>query len=265
MYSVQQEIEFQKLQEGLKQRPIKPFEHPVQAEAHTPIYKMHRYYARRPWNVFEHIIKHYTEPGEIILDPFCGGGVTVVEGLKLRRKVIGVDLNPLATFITEMEVTPLDINEFKKAFGEVKKIVAERILPLYKTKCNECKKDTIAEYYEWSNAFECPICHQEVIIDKAEKIRAGVYKCTNKKCRQPFKPHETVKTRDVLSKVLLKCECGYNGVQEVGEKDLELYETIEKSFVTVIKKEKLYYPKDKFPDGDRNRDDALYQKGIKSF
>lgn len=33
-------------------------EKPVQALGHTAIYKMHRYYARRPWNVFEHIIRH---------------------------------------------------------------------------------------------------------------------------------------------------------------------------------------------------------------
>ncbi len=59
---------------------------------------MHRYFARRPWSVFRELIAHYSNPGSIILDPFCGGGVTVVEGLRLGRKVIGVDINPLATF-----------------------------------------------------------------------------------------------------------------------------------------------------------------------
>lgn len=265
MFTVQQEIENQKAQEDPKIKPVKPLEHPVRAEQHTPVYKMHRYYARRPWNVFENIIKHYTEPGDIILDPFCGGGVTVVEALKLRRKVVGVDLNPLATFITEMEVAPLDINKFKKAFEEVKKKAEEKILPMYKTKCTKCKKDTFAEWYEWSNVFECPICHQEVIIDEAVKPKAAVYKCTNKKCKQAFKPSETFKIREVLRRLSVECDCGHKGVQKVTAKDIEIYENIEKNFEKTIKKEKLWYPKDDFPDGDLEKDHGLFKKGIQYF
>ena len=62
MFSAKEEIALQKSKEPSKIKPVKPLEHPVNAEQHTPVYKMHRYYARRPWNVFEHIIKHYTEP-----------------------------------------------------------------------------------------------------------------------------------------------------------------------------------------------------------
>jgi len=60
----------------------------VEAKQHSPAYMMHRYFARRPYNVFSELIKHYTEEGDVILDPFCGGGVTIVEGLLLKRKVI---------------------------------------------------------------------------------------------------------------------------------------------------------------------------------
>ena len=79
---------------------LKPIDHAVVAKPHTPVYKMHRYFARRPWSVFRSLVEHYSNPGSIVLDPFCGGGVTVVEGLRLGRKVIGVDINPLATFIS---------------------------------------------------------------------------------------------------------------------------------------------------------------------
>ena len=81
-------------------KDVEPIKSGVKAEPHTAVYKMHRYFARRPYNVFRHLIEHYTDEGDIILDPFCGGGVTVVEGLRLKRKVIGVDINPMATFIT---------------------------------------------------------------------------------------------------------------------------------------------------------------------
>ncbi|HCY76506.1 MAG TPA: hypothetical protein DHV28_11345 [Ignavibacteriales bacterium] len=265
MFSIQQEIDNQKAQESPKLKPIKPLEHPVQAAQHTPVYKMHRYYARRPWNVFENIIKHYTEPGDIILDPFCGGGVTVVEALKLRRKVVGVDLNPLATFITEMEITQLDINKFIKAFEEVKKSSADKIKPLYKTKCLKCKKDTFAEWFEWSNVFECPICHQEVILANAKKPKAGVYICTNKKCKQAFKPSETIKIKEVPINLLVDCNCGYKGLQKLTDRDFDLLNEIDKNFSKIVKKEKLWYPTDEFPDGDLEKDHGLFKKGIKYF
>ena len=59
----------------------------IKAKAHTAPYKIHRYFARRPWNVFKQLIEIYSNEGDIIVDPFCGGGVTIYEGLKLSRKV----------------------------------------------------------------------------------------------------------------------------------------------------------------------------------
>jgi hypothetical protein len=45
----------------------------------------------------------------------------VVESLRLKRKVVGVDVNPLATYITEMEVKPLNIESFWREFEKIKK------------------------------------------------------------------------------------------------------------------------------------------------
>jgi len=50
---------------------------PIVAAAHTPPYKIHKYFARRPYNVFEQLVQNFAAKGEIILDPFCGGGVTI--------------------------------------------------------------------------------------------------------------------------------------------------------------------------------------------
>jgi DNA modification methylase len=74
---------------------------PIEAKSHTAPYKVHKYFARRPWNVFSQIISNYSSKNDIILDPFCGGGVTVLEAIKLNRRVIGCDLNPLQLFEPE--------------------------------------------------------------------------------------------------------------------------------------------------------------------
>ena len=142
------------------------FRRVVEAMPHAPVYTMHKYFARRPWNVFREIISHYTKPGEIVLDPFSGGGVTVVEALKLGRKVIGVDVNPLATYVTRMEVQPVDVELLQHAFLSVKRNVKRRIISMYRTTCFKCDSEAIADWLEWEEPtaqilrlkYECPVC-----------------------------------------------------------------------------------------------------------
>jgi len=59
-----------------------------------------------------------------VLDPFMGGGTSVVEALALGRKIIGVDLNTLAHFVSTVKTTPLsayDIKILRQWLGEVQK------------------------------------------------------------------------------------------------------------------------------------------------
>ncbi|MBI4725673.1 hypothetical protein HY768_00345 [candidate division TA06 bacterium] len=264
--SVAEEIAKYTKTEGPKDEAVKPIQAPVLAEEHTPIYTMHRYFARRPHNVFSYLIKHYTKPGDIILDPFCGGGVTVVEGLKLRRKVVGVDLNPMATFITKMEVMPVDLDLLEEGFKKVATAAKEDILELYRTVCPKCRsKEAIAEWYEWSNVFICGGCHKPIVLAQAKKKSAGRYLCATPKCNSVIVPSACDKTEDELITAKYHCHCGKTGEKPADEFDKRLYRKIEKSFEETVRKEKLKYPKDKFPDGDRQRDDALYQKGITHF
>ena len=79
---------------------------------------MHKYFARRPWNVFSDLLSYYSSEGDIVLDPFCGGG-TLMEAAKLRRKVVGVDVNPIATYLTSMQCTSSDLVELSSLFVQL--------------------------------------------------------------------------------------------------------------------------------------------------
>lgn len=58
----------------------------IKAETHTPEYLMHKYWARKPHNVINECINVLTDEGDVVLDPFCGSGVTLREGALLGRK-----------------------------------------------------------------------------------------------------------------------------------------------------------------------------------
>jgi 16S rRNA G966 N2-methylase RsmD len=133
-------------------RESKPFSRVIQAKPHSAAYMMHKFWARRPHNVFAELVNHYSETGDIILDPFCGGGVTVVEALRLGRKVVGVDLNPLATYVTGMEVRPLDVEKFLQELNGIRKKVEVELSNLYQTSCPKCQsKSAMFDWLEWSD------------------------------------------------------------------------------------------------------------------
>jgi len=53
--------------------------------------------------VVRRLIDRYTKPGDIILDPFCGSGTLLVEAAVSGRSAVGIDVDPLAVFITKVK------------------------------------------------------------------------------------------------------------------------------------------------------------------
>lgn len=77
-------------------------------------HNFYRYPARFSPVFTNKIIKAFTKPGDYVLDPFVGGGTTLVEARALGRRAIGIDINSLATFVTETKtnlLTPKDTCE----------------------------------------------------------------------------------------------------------------------------------------------------------
>ena len=67
----------------------------------------YRYPARFSPVLARTIIEYFTGPGDTVLDPFVGGGTSLVEARALARNAIGVDISSLAIFISRVKTTPL--------------------------------------------------------------------------------------------------------------------------------------------------------------
>lgn len=70
-------------------------------------HRFYRYPARFSPEFVRHVIGELSEPGDTILDPFMGGGTTIVEALAAGRRAAGVDINGLSHFVTRVKTTPL--------------------------------------------------------------------------------------------------------------------------------------------------------------
>src|SRR5687768_8259008 len=74
-------------------------------------HNFYRYPARMSPELAHAVITQFSNPDDIILDPFMGGGTTIVEALANGRRAIGIDLNPLAAFVTLVKTTPLSYDD----------------------------------------------------------------------------------------------------------------------------------------------------------
>jgi DNA modification methylase len=57
------------------------------------------------------VIKAFSRKGELVLDPFCGGGTTLLEAMRLKRRAAGMDVSSLAAFIARAKTTPLSVHD----------------------------------------------------------------------------------------------------------------------------------------------------------
>ena len=72
---------------------------------------LYRYPARFSPELAAAAVDAFTRPGEVVLDPFVGGGTSAVESLVRGRRFVGFDINPLAVLLTQVKTSPLTKSE----------------------------------------------------------------------------------------------------------------------------------------------------------
>ena len=167
----------------------------MEGNSKRPIYQIHKWWARRLGSVFRTLLiasfassedsprsillkynNGHSLAGKIILDPFMGGGTTMVEGLKLGCKVIGVDINPVAWFVTKKEVEPFDKAKASETFQMLADSVGEEIRKFYVTRCLKGHSANVI-YALWIQKIKCGKCRKtthlfrDYIIASDEEVR----------------------------------------------------------------------------------------------
>ncbi len=114
--------------EAVAIKTIEPIRRAFPAEkAKAWHYKIHPFYTKQPSNVVGEYIRHFCPDGGLVVDPFCGSGVTAIEALTNRRRAVCIDLDPLAVFITRQTcLAPVDLNAYWEAYRQIE----EEIWPI---------------------------------------------------------------------------------------------------------------------------------------
>ena len=70
-------------------------------------HNFYHYPSRFSPEIAQTIINLFSKPGDSVLDPFMGGGTSIIEGMMLGRRMVGIDLNALAHFVASVRTRPL--------------------------------------------------------------------------------------------------------------------------------------------------------------
>ena len=166
-----------------------PFTADVSEGKNDAIYNAHTYHTKVPYRAIMRYILHYTDPGDIVLDGFCGTGMTGVAANMCehpdpsfkntinmempyikwgRRYPILSDLSPIATFISHNYNSDTDMRTFEHEAKEVLRAAYDECHWMYETEhftqnipmLDLGQKGTI-NYTVWSDVLICPHCGKE--------------------------------------------------------------------------------------------------------
>jgi putative DNA methylase len=242
-----------------------PVPNSVIAKVHTPLYTVHRYFARRPHNVFRHLIKHYlNDSGKLVLDPFAGGGVSVIEAVTSGHRAVGYEINDLAAFIIKNELHYIEADTIKYVFHDFIKRVHDRLCGVYSIANREIY------WVQWISYTHCTTCDEITLLSPAMSKKSGIYQCQC--CKKEFRP-KLVSANSVNPTTFCSMTIGSSIEGQVKNPRLELdsekiLKTREKHIDKILAKSGLVLTdqqKTYIPPCNLRKESALDKKGINYF
>ncbi|MDQ2808968.1 MAG: hypothetical protein M3Z04_18995 [Chloroflexota bacterium] len=139
-----------------------------------PLY-LHKWWARRFGSVFRSILlgvllqdgddvwtaryKKHDFSDTVILDPFMGGGTTLLEAARLGAKVVGCDVNPVAWWTTRTALQqPRSWSALESAFRELEREAVRLFSSYYATICPMCNAHATIWHTRWVYVLPCAHC-----------------------------------------------------------------------------------------------------------
>jgi DNA modification methylase/transcriptional regulator with XRE-family HTH domain/NAD-dependent SIR2 family protein deacetylase len=129
----------------------------------SAFYLAHSYHTKVPPEAIQPFIEHYTKPGDVILDPFCGSGMTGVAAALAGRRAILSDLSPAAVHLAWNHTRPCDPDALAAGFAALETRVEKRFKSMYRTTHSDGRPARI-HWTMWSTKHRCPTCAEEFLL-----------------------------------------------------------------------------------------------------
>jgi DNA modification methylase/transcriptional regulator with XRE-family HTH domain len=138
------------------------------AGKNSTAYRAHSYHTKVPPEAIQPLIEHYTMPGDVVLDPFCGSGMTGVAAIACGRHAVLSDVSPASAHIARNYASWCDPEAFESAVERIHAAINPTITFLYDTPDGDTVEHTV-----WSDVFACPSCAKRWSYWDATRQRVG--------------------------------------------------------------------------------------------
>jgi DNA modification methylase/DNA-binding XRE family transcriptional regulator len=129
----------------------------------SAFYLAHSYHTKVPPEAITPFIEHYTKPGDVVLDPFCGSGMTGVAAALAGRKAILNDLSPAAAHLAWNHTRPCDPDALAAGFAAIETKLIKTFKKLYHTR-HQDGSDALIHWTLWSTKHRCPNCRHTFLL-----------------------------------------------------------------------------------------------------
>lgn len=130
----------------------------VQVRRSDPVYMAHAYLTKVPVAAITPFIEAFTEPGDVVLDPFAGSGMTGVAALVTGRRAVLYDVAVLGRHIGSNYVNLVEADLLGERGEQVVERARERIGDAYAVGCDSCGGEAQLAKTVWSAVVECGAC-----------------------------------------------------------------------------------------------------------
>lgn len=130
----------------------------VSVKRSDPVYMAHGYLTKVPIAAIQPYIEAFTSPGDVVLDPFAGSGMTGVAAMTLGRNAELFDVSVLGRHIGSNYTTLVDATELREAANRVVRAADEKLSSPYLTRCSQCHDSAQTSKVTCSVKVECPSC-----------------------------------------------------------------------------------------------------------
>jgi DNA modification methylase/transcriptional regulator with XRE-family HTH domain len=154
----------------------------------TPAYLAHSYHTKVPPEAIAPFLEYFSKPGDVVLDPFCGSGMTGLAAVTAGRRSILSDLSPAAVHLAWNYTHPCSGEALKHAFSALEDRVGKKVAGIYSTKDDRGAPARI-HWTLWSTRHRCPSCKRQFALWDTMDRKTGrlgrLIACPNCKAEHP--------------------------------------------------------------------------------
>lgn len=182
------------------------------------VYLCHAYLTKVPLGAIEPFVQAFTLPGETVVDPFAGSGMTGLAAQRLGRRAVVSDISVLGRHIGTGYAAKVAASDLKVAMREVVSNARKAVGEIYQTRRQADGHEVEQVRTVWSFTYICPTCTASIVyFDHLSPTGSPPKSCPS--CDAPFVRRSWTRGPDVPVEVVVRGPSGKQVSQPVGAFD----------------------------------------------